>query len=81
MPSKVLSTEGGGLLATDPRDTGGARTLERTFQFDVALLGAPGESPVFFGERIHARFEHPPEPLAHQWYRGIRRLFLSQFHV
>ncbi len=81
LPSKVLATEGGGLLATDPRDSGGARTLERTFQFDVALLGAPGESPVFFGERIHARFEHPPEPLAHQWYRGIRRLFLSQFHV
>lgn len=82
LPSRVLATEGGGLLATDPRDRDGARTLERTFQFDVALSGGVDPtSAVFFGERIHARFDHPPEPLAQQWYRGIRRLFLSHFQV
>lgn len=83
LPSRVLSVEGGGRLAIDPRDSQGARTLERTFQFDVALADTPaGEiPPVYFGERIHARFEHPPEPLARQWYRDIRRLFLSHFQV
>ncbi|MBW6493251.1 MAG: HlyD family efflux transporter periplasmic adaptor subunit [Burkholderiaceae bacterium] len=82
LPSRVLSKEGGGELATDPRDTKGARTLERTFQFDVAV--SPGEfsfGEIFFGSRVHARFEHDPEPLAHQLYRVIRRLFLSHFHV
>lgn len=80
LPSVALATQGGGQLATDPRDTKGTRTLERTFQFDVAVPGA-GANDVFFGEHVHARFEHPPEPLARQWYRSLRRLFLSHFHV
>ena len=82
LPSRVLATEGGGQLATDPRDTKGARTLERTFQFDVAVTPqSPEDVRVFYGERVHTRFEHPPQPLAFQWYRQVRRLFLSQFHV
>lgn len=81
LPSKVLATEGGGQLATDGRDAHGARTLERTFQFDVAIDAAPGSVPLFFGERVHARFEHPPEPIGRQWLRSARRLFLSRFHV
>lgn len=82
LPSRVLSTEGGGQLATDPRDAKGARTLERTFQFDVVVAAdSPEASTFFFGERVHALFEHPAEPIARQWYRSVRRLFLSQFHV
>jgi len=82
LPSRVLATEGGGQLATDARDQRGDRTLERTFQFDVALQVPPGAAqPLFFGERVHARFEHPPEPIGHQWLRSARRLFLSHFHV
>jgi putative peptide zinc metalloprotease protein len=82
LPSVALATQGGGQLATDPRDTKGTRTLERTFQFDVAVaLPEAGANDVFFGEHVHARFEHAPEPLAYQWYRSVRRLFLSQFHV
>lgn len=82
LPSKVLATEGGGQLATDVRDTRGARTLERTFQFDIAIhdVAAAG-APMFFGERVHARFEHPAEPIGVQWLRSARRLFLSHFHV
>ncbi|HEU4843463.1 MAG TPA: hypothetical protein VFT05_04285, partial [Burkholderiaceae bacterium] len=82
LPSLALSTQGGGQLATDPRDTKGARTLERTFQFDVAVpLPVPDTVGVYFGEHVFARFDHPPEPLAYQWYRRVRRLFLSHFHV
>ena len=82
LPSRALAAEGGGQLATDPRDSSGARTLARTFQFDVALqLVTPELASLYFGERVHVRFEHPSEPLALQWYRGVRRLFLSQFHV
>jgi putative peptide zinc metalloprotease protein len=82
LPSKALAAEGGGRLMTDPRDTEGARTLERTFQFDVAVEVPAGvTAPIFFGERVYARFQHPPEPIGYQWYRSVRRLFLSQFHV
>lgn len=81
LPSRVLSTEGGGQMVTDTRDTRGARTLERTFQFDVAVDAASGTVPLFFGERVHVRFEHPDEPLGQQWMRHVRRLFLSHFHV
>jgi putative peptide zinc metalloprotease protein len=82
LPSRVLSTEGGGRLATDVRDSKGPRTLERTFQFDVAVAApAGGTLPFYFGERVHARFEHPSEPLGLQWLRSARRLFLSHFHV
>jgi putative peptide zinc metalloprotease protein len=82
LPSKALAAEGGGRLMTDPRDAQGARTLQRTFQFDVAVEVPAGVTvPIFFGERVHARFQHPPEPLGYQWYRSVRRLFLSQFHV
>lgn len=79
LPSKALSTEGGGDIATDPRDTSGPKALERMFQFDVALSGAP-ELGVF-GERAYVRFEHKREPLALRWYRDVRRLFLSRFGV
>lgn len=81
LPSKVLATDGGGRIATDARDGRGERTLERTFQFDVAVDAAAGELPLFFGERVHVRFEHPDEPIGRQWLRGARRLFLSHFHV
>jgi putative peptide zinc metalloprotease protein len=81
LPSRVLAMEGGGQLATDARDNRGDRTLERTFQFDVAVQDVPGATPLFFGQRVHARFEHPPEPIGRQWLRTARRLFLSQFHV
>jgi len=81
LPSRALATEGGGQLATDTRDTRGDRTLERTFQFDVAVDAPAGSLPLFFGARVHARFEHPDEPIGHQWLRSVRRLFLSHFHV
>ncbi|MBK0394996.1 hypothetical protein [Ramlibacter algicola] len=81
LPSKVLSVEGGGKLAVDARDAKGPKTLERTFQFDVAVAAGQNPPPFFFGERVHARFEHAPEPIGLQWLRQARRLFLSQFHV
>lgn len=79
LPSRALGTEGGGKITTDPRDQKGAKTMERMFQFDIELPDI-GEK-AFFGERVFVRFDHQREPLAFQWYRGIRQLFLSHFNV
>lgn len=79
LPSRALSVQGGGRIATDPQDPQGTRTLERLFQFDVVLGDQPRGD--LFGQRVHVRFEHEREPLARQWFRSIRRVFLTQFHV
>ena len=78
LPSRALGMEGGGHQAVDPRDTQGTRTLQRLFQFDVEL---PVDGLALFGGRVHVRFEHPREPLGFQWYRGVRQMFLTRFHV
>jgi putative peptide zinc metalloprotease protein len=77
LPSLVLSSEGGGKLALDPTDPEGRKTLDRVFIFDVELDSNP--QSYFFGERVFVRFDHEMKPLAVQWFRGIRRLFLSRF--
>ena len=79
LPSRALGTEGGGKISTDPRDQKGAKTMERMFQFDIEL--PRDAAAVFFGERVYVRFDHEKEPLALQWYRGIRLLFLTHFNV
>lgn len=79
LPSRALGTDGGGKITTDPRDQKGAKTMERMFQFDIGLPDVTG--PVYFGERVFVRFDYQREPLAWQWYRGIRLLFLSHFNV
>ncbi len=79
LPSKALSLDGGGVFATDPRDSSGLKTLGRTFQFDLEL-----EQPLTepnFGMRAYVRFEHDWQPFAVQTYRRIRQVFLSRLTV
>ena len=79
LPSKALALEGGGMHGTDPRDPEGLRSLERLFQFDLELPDTVGELQL--GTRVLVRFQHAAEPLATQWGRRLRQLFLSHFHV
>ena len=54
-------------------------SIENFFQFDVALAT---ELPInVIGERVYVRLLRNPEPLALQWYRLGRQLFLSRFNV
>ena len=80
LPSRALAASGGGRIAADPRDPEGRRTLARIFQIDVEPVEPLGRRPVY-GQRVHVRFDHRPEPLAVQWYRSLRRLFLTHFNV
>ena len=79
LPSIALSSAGGGKIAADPPDPKGEWGIASTFQFDLAL----SEEVVAqnYGGRVHVRLVLRPEPLAQQWYRRIRQLFLAQFHV
>jgi putative peptide zinc metalloprotease protein len=79
LPSSALAIEGGGEIATDPREAKGPKSLDRMFQFDIQLEGMPQLD--HFGQRAFVRFAHHKEPLLVQWYRSLRLLFLSSFNV
>ena len=79
LPTAALSPGGGGLIAVDPKDQSGLKTLERIFLLDLSLPADTLSST--FGERVYVRFDHRGEPLASQWYRRLRQLFLSRFNV
>ena len=79
LPSKALSTHGGGAFATKPNDTGGTRTLVRVFQVDIELPPQAGIEA--FGARAHVRFEHDWEPLGTQIWRRLRQLLLSRLQA
>jgi putative peptide zinc metalloprotease protein len=77
LPSRALSTEGGGGIAVDPRDSSGTKTFSRNFEFDLVL--PPQASSARLGSHVYVRFDHGREPLAWHWYRRIRQLFLARF--
>ena len=79
LPSRALGSQGGGAIPVDARDQDGLRAMERVFAFELAL---PGNALAYVpGTRVAVRFEHPPAPLAQQWYRTLRQLFLARFEV
>ena len=77
LPSAALGPMGGGPFATDPEDSTGTRTMEGLFEVELALP-VPVDR---LGMRVYVRFDHGSEPLAQQWYRRVRQLFLSKFNV
>ncbi len=79
LPSRALTEAGGGRFTADPRDGNQLKTLARTFQFDLELPA--GAANANFGSHVLVRFDHGKEPLAEQWYRRLRQLFLSRFEA
>ncbi len=80
LPSLALSLAGGGNIGLEPEATHEqARALTPLFQFELALDG--DALPSTLGRRVFVRFEHGAEPLADQWYRGLRQMFLKRFTV
>jgi len=79
LPSVALGSGGGGEVAVDPSDSQGDRAVQSMFEVELEL---PAELPVVTaGGRVFVRFDHGLEPLATQWYRRVRQLFLSRFEV
>ena len=82
LPSLALSLQGGGTVGVDPSSTGAdsaPKALNPLFQFEVQFTGV--EVPEVLGGRVYVRFVHRSEPLAMQWYRTLRQLFLKRFAV
>ncbi len=79
LPSPALGLGGGGRVPVDPRDTQGVTAMERVFQIDLEL---PSTLPLLnVGGRVYVRFDHGWEPLAVQWARQVRQLFLARLNV
>lgn len=80
LPSLALSLQGGGRIGLDP--SGGSnevRALTPLFQFEIRFSGV--HKPQTLGNRVYVRFVHLAEPLATQWYRSVRQVFLKRFAV
>lgn len=78
LPSKVLSTDGGGRIAPDPNSEDGLKSFRSHFRIDLSVIDAPKNR---YDERVYVLIEHDPEPLIYRWYRAVRRVFLRQFDV
>ena len=79
LPDAALGTEGGGRVLTDPRDTSALTALHKFFELDLEV--STGRPLLNAGGRAYVRFDHGRRPLAQQWYREVRQLFLAQFNV
>jgi len=77
LPSPALGSHGGGPFATDPADDQGIATLEQIFHLEL-MVPTPVQR---IGERVYVRFDHGNEPLAVQWFRRLRQVFLRQLNV
>lgn len=75
LPSAVLSTEGGGAFAPDPRANDPLQSFSKFYRVDVAVP-AIGRHRV--EERVFGRFRHEWEPIGYRWSRSIRRLLLAR---
>ena len=79
LPSAALGHGGGGTIAVDPRDAHGITAMEKVFQLDLTL---PSDRRILnVGGRVYVRFDHGWEPLAVQWARQLRQLFLARLNV
>ena len=79
LPAAALGSAGGGAVPLDPRDGSGTKALAPVFVIDLERpADLPADHP---GRRVLVRFDHGQEPLAVQWYRGLRQVFLSHFGV
>ncbi len=77
LPSIALGERGGGPFVTDPTDENGVRVVEPVVLFDLAI---PGKTLERAGGRAWIKFEHSAKPLASQWYRRVRQVFLQRFN-
>ncbi len=77
--SGILTESAGGTIIMDPSSAADMpQALQRYF---IVALEFEHFPVVYVDERIHLKFEHPPEAVVYRLYRLIRRTFLEYFSV
>jgi putative peptide zinc metalloprotease protein len=79
LPSAALATTGGGKIAATENRNNELKSREKVFHIDLEFPKQKQTLPI--GARVYVRFDHGSEPLAKQWLRSIRQVFLRQFNV
>jgi len=80
LPSAALGYAVGGSMPTLLQDPRGTRSAERFFE--IRIKPQPLSSVrLLTGQRVVARFQLNPKPLAAQWWRSLRQLFQRRFHI
>jgi len=79
LPSAVLGSMGGGRLAVDRSDPKGLLLQEPVYLVDLDLEDA--QIPPLVGLRTHVLFERASSPVAQQWSRSLRQLFMRRLDV
>lgn len=79
LPSKALSTEGGGPFPLDPTDQERLRALEHLVVIECEVIDAPPLDRV--GGRVIVRLDYGSAPMAEQVYRPLRQLLLRQLKL
>jgi len=79
LPSEALATVNGGKIAVDAAAQEQTKTLEKVFHIDLQFT--PVNPMNHIGQRVYVRFDHGTEPIAEQWMRSIRQVFLRHFNA
>ncbi|WP_428033221.1 hypothetical protein [Amphritea sp.] len=77
--SVILTEPAGGSIIMDPSST--AETPQALRRYFIVALEFEHFPAVYVDERIHLKFEHPPEAIIYRLYRLVRRTFLEYFSV
>lgn len=84
LPSEALGYMAGGSIATDTQAQDPRATAETVFEF-MLEIPQDWQSELSFelypGQRVMARFELPPSPIAYQLWRYTRQIFQKRFQV
>jgi putative peptide zinc metalloprotease protein len=80
LPSQALGYAVGGSMPTLAQDTRGIRAAEKFFEIRIRPM-PDSNVRLLCGQRVVARIQMPPKPLAAQWWRSLRQLFQRRFHI
>ncbi|MEX0655293.1 MAG: PqqD family peptide modification chaperone [Phycisphaeraceae bacterium] len=81
LPSAALGYHAGGELQIDPSDREGTRAAEPFFEIWIEPQDSPAARRLLSGQRVVARFETEPKPLAVQLVRAIRQMIQQRFQM
>jgi putative peptide zinc metalloprotease protein len=79
LPSRALSTVGGGKFIPDPTDPERRRVIDSVYNLELEPVGPWHVSKL--GMRVYVKFSHGWEPIGWRLYRAARRIFLRRLNV